>query len=460
MQSRRALHELARDWHDQFATEHDVDAYVFAGPLGPALKKVGFVADGFSSVPAGFQTTMAFDDQPAAMGMLAAFGEAPDLGNTIFARWQQVDSWGADGWRRHEIRAWFAAAFERLMELTAPLGVVQSFVIHSDEMIWGLVNKGTVSSQQVTVKVGGTGEVVTHTADGSRNVQTMRIDTDALSTMLPALSQLAESAYDSWQVLDVGAWTLQVIGTTGSATYRGPLIDGWDGGLSEQLRDVLPVTDLLLMDGNPHRLQRIVAWYDADDRNSEELAISRSDQALSLTRVTPDETSTLSVTGASVVKLIDDLPRLDGAIPLLEDPKSNLAVTMSYRDADEVTVKGTLTTDALVQGWPEFAGELRLWLRDRRTALLNRRLFGDETPEPGALLYAQVVLHHGEHGYSYLADPQYTVGDRVVVPTQNGELYGTIVSLSYYQPEDAPYPPALTKHISSLADPVAEANGE
>ena len=251
-----------------------------------------------------------------------------------------------------------------------------------------------------------------------------------------------------------------MIGTTGSATYRGPLIDGWDGGLSEQLRDVLPVTDLLLMDGNPHRLQRIVARYDADDRNSEELAISRSDQALSLTRVTPDETSTLSVTGASVVKLIDDLPRLDGAVPLLEDPKSNLAVTLSYRDADEVIVKGTLNPDVLVQGWPEFAGELRLWLQDRRTAILNRRLFGDETPEPGALLYAQVVLHHGEHGYSYLADPQYTVGDRVVVPTQNGELYGTIVSLAYYQPEDAPYPPALTKHISSLADPVAEANGE
>ncbi|WP_225422865.1 hypothetical protein [Lacticaseibacillus suibinensis] len=49
------------------------------------------------------------------------------------------------------------------------------------------------------------------------------------------------------------------------------------------------------------------------------------------------------------------------------------------------------------------------------------------------------------------------MGDRVVAPRNHSEAYGTIVAMAWYAPNQAPYPPAQTKRISRLADPLEEA---
>lgn len=71
-------------------------------------------------------------------------------------------------------------------------------------------------------------------------------------------------------------------------------------------------------------------------------------------------------------------------------------------------------------------------------------------PEDGRYIYCSVVFGGYGRKYSYIADEDiYEVGDKVIVPVgEDGqETIAEVVSIDYYQEEDAPYPPDKAKHI-------------
>ena len=76
--------------------------------------------------------------------------------------------------------------------------------------------------------------------------------------------------------------------------------------------------------------------------------------------------------------------------------------------------------------------------------------------QDGDLIYLTVVFAPEGPEYNYIADTDdYEVGDRVIVPVgaDEQERVVTVTDVNYYQPEDAPYPPAKTRHVIG---PVAD----
>jgi hypothetical protein len=195
------------------------------------------------------------------------------------------------------------------------------------------------------------------------------------------------------------------------------------------------------------------------------LVLDRRSQTLSLTQVHDGTRVRLAIADPSIGELLNDLTIApdaqvsDAQVSLPASPPV-LTVTTRFRYGAPVTAQGTLSLDAPIAGWDDCAEWLRDWLKTHAPAMLDARLLMRKTPQPGDLLYAQVVFHHGGSPYSYLADPKYAVGDRVVVIAGYGESYGTIVSMAYYAPTEAPYPPSRTEAILALADPLEEAKGE
>lgn len=457
---RKDRYEFATSYAQQFATGSDSVVNLLADTWGKALDAAGFKMDMFASVlKAGEQSLPPVTDHQATAAFLTQIENDQDLGNAIYSMWQQVAHWDFDRpMAAPDNRFWFETALKRLADLTQPLGAIQQVVIKSAAGGFLPVDAARLSGQTLTINADGHLALTSRFASDFTKHQEAILPTAELSDMLLQLATFADATGDAGWACDAGRWQLTVIGEGGKQTAFGPLIPGHDQ-FSEPLRDLLPFPHLLLFDGAPDRMQRLVVTYNQGDRD-EKLVIDRRSNTLSLTTKQTGATTRLAVATPEVSDLLDDLGVDTAQLSLVGNPKANLVVTARFRYAAPLKMGGTLSLDDPIEGWAQLAAILSAWLQQFAPQMLDSRLITRHTPKPGDLLYAQVVFHHGDTQYSYLADPKMAVGDRVVVPVHRGTGYGTIVAMNWYAPAQAPYPPAQTKRILGWADPVEEATGE
>lgn len=458
MVKRAEIHAFASKWQHLFASGQIQNSPGYAQTLGQDCAKAGFALDQFAALTPGDTKLPPAKDLTATTAFLQAVQDVQALGNGIYSMWQQVTYWHTDDSLAAPVnRHWFATALTRLVVLTQPLGEITKVTIASDDCGWGLApDPASVTSQVLTIQVDGTVQLANEFASGYLHRETVQVPAAKILPLMPQFAALADSDEPNQVVVDVGQWTLTVFGAGGSQTSCGPLIELAD--LSETIRDLLPFPHLLLFDGAPDVVQRLIAEYQPTPQAYEKLVIDRRSRTLSLTQRDGTMRSRFAIADETITDLLDDLPLPQtDLLPLQPGEQANLTVTLRYRYASTQTLQGTLQLDQGIPQWQAIAAELRDWLQERAPQMLDDRLISRTIPKPGDLLYAQVVFHHGARPYSYLAAPELAVGDRVVVPAGYGEHYGTIVAMAYYQPAQAPYPPAQTKRIIRIADPIEEA---
>lgn len=397
-------------------------------------------------------------DHEATKAFLTGIDDDQALGNAIFSMYRQITYWGFDEHLSDpDNRFWFATALTKLAALTRPLGAIQKVVIKSSEGRFWAPTPDSLMSQTLTLKAEGRVNLASYFFSGYRRRQTATVSASKLNGMLDQLADFASTVRPPEIVCDAGFWKMTVTGEDGVQHAQGSMIEA--ELLSEQLRDVLPFPYLMLFDNAPNQLQRLVIAYAPDDDTAEKMVIDRHSQSLSLTTRHGATRTRLGLTSPAVGHLLTgidsplDQPKPDEA----SQTAPNLTVTARYRQGDPIIVKGTLSLDTPIPGWANLAAKLQTFLGEFAPQMLDARLMSRKTPVKGDLLYAQVVFHHGGSPYSYFADPQYAVGDRVVVPRNHSETYGTIVAMAWFAPNQAPYPPAQTKRILRLADPLEEA---
>ncbi|WP_203633420.1 hypothetical protein [Lacticaseibacillus suibinensis] len=397
-------------------------------------------------------------EHEATKAFLTGIDDDQALGNAIFSMYRQITYWGFDEHLSDpDNRFWFATALTQLAALTQPLGTIQKVVIKSSEGRFWAPAPDSLTTQTLTLKGEGRANLASYFFSGYRRRQTATVPVGKLSGVLDQLAAFASTVRPPEIVCDAGFWKMTVTGEGGVQHAQGSMIEA--ELLSEQLRDVLPFPYLMLFDNAPNQLQRLVIAYVPDDDTAEKMVIDRHSQSFSLTTRQGATRTRLGLTSPAVGRL------LTGLDSPLERPQSdetsqiapNLTVTARYRQGDPIIVKGTLSLDDPIPHWASLAAKIQTFLGEFAPQMLDARVMSRKTPVKGELLYAQVVFHHGGSPYSYIADPQYAVGDRVVAPRNHSEAYGTIVAMAWYAPNQAPYPPAQTKRISRLADPLEEA---
>ncbi|MCI1985912.1 MAG: hypothetical protein LKJ69_08390 [Lactobacillus sp.] len=463
MATREQIHAFATRWQAIFSSGQLAAGGDYAAVLGRDLDALGFVMDSFGSVVTSDQPLPPLTDHVATRARLQAITAVQPLGNAMYSMWRQITHWNIDDYlAAPDNQFWFNVACQRLAALTQPLGAIEKILLTSDESgyLQPEPDPGQLAGQTLTLALAGQASLSNRFVSGYEQHQVAAFDAKKLQRLLPALMQVADPAQPQALIPDVGSWTLTVIGQGGQQQATGPLIGADDAGLSERLRDLLPFPQLLLFDDAPDQLQRLVAYYRPDAHHEEKLVLDRRSQTLSLTQRHDGSRVRLAIADPSIGELLNELAVAPTTQELPPASQPTLTVTTRFRYGTPVTMQGTLSLDAPIPGWDDCAEWLRDWLKTHAPAMLDARLLTRKTPRPGDLLYAQVVFHHGGTAYSYLADPKYAVGDRVVVFAGYGQSYGTIVSMAYYVPSEAPYPPSRTKAILALADPLEEAKGE
>lgn len=461
MSTRKTIHQLAKKWQAIFQADWAADSG-YETSLGEELLASGFKSDMFEMATEAFGQIPPVGDN--TIGYLAQFTDPYMLGVTIASMVRQITYWDIDNpLDSPENRLWFTTAFARLGVISQPLGALTSIVIESTTGGFGLSPHAlTLVSQTLTIKLPKAVTLVNHFGSGHTTTQTIAVSSERLQKILPVLTTLADDIDQVPLATDVGTWRITIKGAGGQATAQGSLLLGGDTELSEQIRAVLPFRELLLFDGAPDLIQRLVVKYEPDATTREQLVIDRRSHTVSLTQQHGATRVKLAITAETVGDLLDELEESLAENEFDSTPSKNaseLQVTMRYRYASPEFASGTLSTEAPIYGWNDFAGELQRWLKEFAPNMLDARVFNRRRPQPGDLLYAQVVFHHGENPYSYLATANFAVGDRVKVPAGGRTMYGTIVAMDYFAPENAPYPPSQTKSILTLADPLDEAAG-
>ncbi|WP_407890950.1 hypothetical protein [Lacticaseibacillus sp. N501-2] len=456
MTTRAELHRLAEKWHRLFDINAVAQNEGYVQTLEADLKAAGFHLDQFAALTPGHVVLPDIADVDATRAFIHAVGDPQALGNGIHTMWQQVTYWHQASLADAVNRQWFLIAFEQLSKLTQPLGTIRSVTIDSQRALLLDEADRDLMAQQLTIQA--TGDVVLTNVFGShyRDQQAAQITATQADQLIHLLAEVVapvESFHDALTVFP-GIWTLTRNGDGGREQVTGDL--GALAALSDQIRKVLPFPLLLLFDDAPDRLERLIVVYKPDADTREKLVIDRHSQTLSLTSTHAGSKSRFAIADPTVGELMQDLAKMAFDGIEVADPSLPLALTARFRYAQPVQAFGTLSLDQPIDDWAFAALAISDWLQKFAPQMLDQRILSRNTPKPGDLLYAQVVFHHGEHPYSYLATPEFAIGDRVVVPTTYSTQYGTIVAMNYVAEKNAPFPPEKTKSILRLADPVEE----
>ncbi|WP_461214317.1 hypothetical protein [Lacticaseibacillus sp. GG6-2] len=450
MATRAEQHEFATKWRHLFETGQINDSSGYGNVLGADCARAGFVSDAFAAVTKHGRLP-GVADHDATAAFLTAITEIQPLGNAIYSMWEQVTQWQLDGHLgKADNRFWFATALIQLERLTRPLGKIVSITIDSRDTGFIRPDPGALVGQNLTIHRDGWATLINDFASGHRQQQTVPVPTGELDALFATLGAISQDP----PCTDCGTWRLTLEGVGGRQQIEGSL--GGHEALSERIRALLPFGYLLVFDGAPDSLQRLVVDYQQDASCHEKLMIDRHSNTLAFTQRNGQTRSRLAVATPQVTKLLDELDQLAGSADDAPHTHHELTISARYRYADCKVRSGSLSLDEPIDGWAEQAACIQDWLRAYAPSMIDARLIQRTTPKPGQLLYAQVVFHHGAPAYSYLAAPEFAIGDRVVVPTTSGSNYGTIVAMAYYDPQDAPYPRTKAKKILRLADPLVE----
>lgn len=464
MATRAEIHTFAKRWARIFESDLITQSIGYEQTLPHDAEAVGFVMDSFAALTANGVKLPVIDDWPATVAFIRAVSDLQALGNGIYSMWRQVTYWNQESLALPENRRWFTLAFKRLVALSVPLGKLTAVTLTSTRNHPEHYPEGELVAQ--TLMLANSGAVTLENVFGSgyTHQQTEYVEPEVLK---PWIQRLATLEDDPENVLlptecdlclppdEFGNWELTIQGTDGQQTVSGIWFDHEQ--LSDQLREVLPFPHLLLLDGAPDRLERLIAEYHGRGGLVEKFVIDRHSETFSFTARDGKSRTHLAIANDAVATLLDDIfshCEFDGAPG--HPTTNNFTITQRFRYAQTRSESGTLNLDDPIDNWDSAADLIMAWLKDFLPQMIDTRILTRTTPYPGDLLYAKVVFHHGERPYSYLADPKFAVGDRVVVPTTYATQYGTIVDMAYYAPDKVPYPPEKTKQILRLADPVAE----
>ena len=456
MVMRAEIHTFAQKWQHLFETNAVAQSAGYSQTLEDDLKAAGFEMDQFASLTPDQVQLPDKADLPATRAFIQAVTDSQALGNGIYSMWRQVTYWHQQSLGDANNRQWFSLAFAQLAKLTQPLGEIHAVTIDSRRTKHFHLAESALVSQKLELQDSGDVNLPIKFGSGYVDHQTAKISDIQAKTLIKWLSTLeAPSGMDSDDLkVFPGTWQLTLHGDGGTEMISGDLDE--HPKLSEAMRKVLPFPQLLLFDNAPEYLTRLIAEFTSDANTHEKLVIDRHSQTLSLTTRHGQTRSRVAVADPQVIALMDALLHQKFVGLTTPDSTLPLAVTVRYRYASSQKFYGTLSLDHPIINWQDAASLIGQCVMKFYPNMIDQRLITRHTPQPGDLLYAKVVFHHGEHPYSYLATPDFAIGDRVVVPTTYSMQYGTIVAMDYYSPLLAPYPPEKTKSILHLADPVEE----
>lgn len=298
----------------------------------------------------------------------------------------------------------------------------------------------------------------------------------AVAPVMEAVSRLFAGGNPLPWVTDAGIWELTLTNEQGQRFwYRGSLVadrcEGTDA-LSDMIRAALGRNDLFVFDGNPDRVERIELSYhryacvkakntppasgfdQAVIDHREHLVLDRAAETVRLVRdIAPGCKVTLDCRiPGDVARFLDGI-RLDafsvvkGNPPdVIDDPKGSrdYALALLTKHGIKREVSGSYDRDGLPTDWAEFIeGVFDLLSYYDTGEIFSGRYYAEPRRRKSDLIFCHVALGQWGSTYSYLAQTDdYAEGDWVVVPVghKNRETLGRIESITYRQPEDAPYP--------------------
>jgi hypothetical protein len=453
MVMRAEIHTFAQKWQHLFETNAVAQSAGYSQTLEDDLKAAGFEMDQFASLTPDQVQLPDKQDVSATNAFIQAVTDSQALGNGIYSMWRQVTYWHQQSLGDTVNRQWFDIAFAQLAKLTQPLGDIHAVTVDSRRTQPFHFAESALVSQQLELQDTGDVSLKIQFGSGYIDHQNAKISDVQAKNLIKWLSTLEASSPAEVKAIP-GTWQLTLQGEGGTETMSGDLDQ--HPKLSEAIRKVLPFPQLLLFDNAPEYLTRLIAEFTSDANTHEKLVIDRHSQTLSLTTRHGQTRSRVAVADPQVIALMDALLHQKFVGLTTPDSTLPLAVTVRYRYASSQKFYGTLSLDHPIINWQDAASLIGQCVMKFYPNMIDQRLITRHTPQPGDLLYAKVVFHHGEHPYSYLATPDFAIGDRVVVPTTYSMQYGTIVAMDYYSPLLAPYPPEKTKSILRLADPVEE----
>lgn len=155
-------------------------------------------------------------------------------------------------------------------------------------------------------------------------------------------------------------------------------------------------------------------------------------------------------------QLLDQMDLASNQDRNLDGPTAVMTITRHHGGTEKFQWR--YERGGLPAGWARLMNEITSFI-------LFGRVFGDlfdadvfnHGAFEGEYIYASVEFEEDGNTYYYRTESDdYYPGDLVMVPvgTELEPKVGRIVSIEYYKPEDAPYPPERTKFILSHCDDV------
>ena len=310
-----------------------------------------------------------------------------------------------------------------------------------------------------------------------------RISPDSTENIMYAVSSFFSDYSDLPDATDVGVWNLTLTNDRGyKYKYSGSLIEDLyflDAGLSNMIRDELGRNDLFVFDGVRDDVTQLEIKYHRLTKGKSNISLPDGtengwswdyNEWLTVDRESETIEHVCEIgSGCKVTRTyhveggVPDF--LDGmSIKTFSEPKGNppdaiddpletrtYEINLYTSLGAHRVVTGTFDKHGLPSDWGRFITRLERFLDFYGSGeLFDSRMYEKPKPRKSDLIFCKVVFDEYGQEYTYLADTNdYEVGDRVVVPVgpDDRETVAEIISVEYRQPEDAPFPLEMTKHI-------------
>lgn len=136
--------------------------------------------------------------------------------------------------------------------------------------------------------------------------------------------------------------------------------------------------------------------------------------------------------------------------PEVEEEAPVVYLKLTYKSGAVVTYMCNFERKYLPQNWTRFAADLKIKFDfyNTRGDLLSDKLI-QYGCRPGELIYCTVYDNATKNrGYYVTEDDSIRVGDRVFIPTDDGQITGMVSKVEYFTAENAPVAPEAAKKIA------------
>lgn len=215
--------------------------------------------------------------------------------------------------------------------------------------------------------------------------------------------------------------------------------------------DTLGIQDLTYFD-DPEQNRSIYREEVEIDAASYEISYKRAFgyEALATHTLKTKETDFLLRELTEFFSEVQELPT-----PELEEEAPTVHLKLTYKSGETITYLCNFERRFLPRNWSRFAAEVKekFDFYHMRGDLLSPKLIQYGVRE-GEYIYCTIYDNTTKNrGYFLTEDDSIREGDRVSVPTEDGEITGKVSKVEYYTVDTAPQPPETLKTITKKINP-------